>query len=364
MRIKDLCKLLEQAAPLALQEEFDNAGLLVGDYNEEIQSCLVSLDITAEVIDEAIRIGANLIIAHHPLIFKGLKNLVPDGGVNDILLKCIKHNIALYAAHTNLDKVPDGVSGKLATRLGLINQSILLPDKNALLKLVVFVPEKHLSSVSASLFNAGAGNIGKYDSCSFRSPGEGRFRASSEAKPFLGSTGEFHKESEIKLEVILPKYLKSDVVKALLNSHPYEEVAYDLIALENENPYTGLGVIGDLPESSNEMDFLEWMKRELGLSSIRHTKYLNKEVTRIAVCGGSGSEFLSRAIASGAQIYVSADFKYHQFFEAGDRIMIADIGHYESEQLAKEELKGIVTKKFPNFAVHLSKINTNPIKYF
>ncbi|MCD6347719.1 MAG: Nif3-like dinuclear metal center hexameric protein [Bacteroidales bacterium] len=364
MEVQDITRLIEQTAPLGLQEGFDNAGLMCGSPEMGIDSCLVCLDVTKKVVKEAITLGAKLIIAHHPLIFNGLKNLVPDGGVNDVLIDCIRHDIAVYAAHTNLDKVPNGVSGILADKLGLLNQQILSPEKSALLKLIAFVPGSHISQVSDSLFAAGAGHIGEYDSCSFVTAGEGSFRALDGANPYVGEPGELHKESELRLEVVLPAYLKLKVVQALMNSHPYEEVAYDLFALENEHSFVGLGIIGDLPEPVSEEDFLSVMKEELDLRCIRHTGFLKQKVSRIAVCGGTGYDFLSQAITVGAQIYVSADFKYHQFFEAGDKILIADVGHYESEHFAKEVIKRIVTENLPNFAVHLSKINTNPINYF
>lgn len=364
MRVQDITRLIEQTAPLGLQEDFDNSGLLTGYQDMETDSCLVCLDVTKEVVQEAISLGSRLIIAHHPLIFTGLKNLVHDGGINDVLVDCIKNDIAVYAAHTNLDKARNGVSGILADKIGLTNQRVLSPEKSNMVKLVVFVPRSHITHVSDSLFKAGAGHIGDYDSCSFSTPGEGSFRALGNARPFVGKRGELHREPEIRLEVILSRHLKSIVIQALMESHPYDEVAYDLYALENENPFVGLGIVGELPDPVSENNFLANIKAQLGLSCIRHSGFLQQEVRKIAVCGGTGYDFLQQAISSGAQVYMSADFKYHQFFEAGDKILIADVGHYESEHFAKELIKRIVTKNLPNFAVHLSKINTNPINYF
>ncbi len=365
MRVIDIIKHIEDVAPLGLQEDFDNAGLIVGDPDQDVNSCLCCVDVTQEVIDEALKIGAGLIVSHHPLLFSGLKNLVPDGGgLKNILLQCIRKNLAVYAAHTNLDKISGGISGRLANEVGLLNQEILVPERQALLKLVVFVPEKNHQEVAKALFQSGAGEIGQYDSCSFRSIGTGTFRGGETSQPFVGEAGTFHEENEVRLEVILPAYAKHQVVKALIKVHPYEEVAYDLYAVMNDNPYAGLGIVGDLSEEMSETDFLKLLQQQLVCKMIRHTGLLNQKVKRVAVCGGSGSAFVRDAIRAGAQFYVSADFKYHQFFEAANKLVIADVGHYESEQFAKDILRDILTKKMPNFAVHLSKVNTNPIKYF
>lgn len=364
MRVKDIVGLIEDHAPVGIQEGFDNSGLLCGEMDQEISGMLICLDITEEVIDEAIDNNIQLIVSHHPLILKGIKNLVPNGMVNRILIKAIRKDIAIYSAHTNLDKVIPGVSSALADQLGLQNQRILAPDNDSLFKLVSFIPHNSLDKVSAAVFLAGAGRIGNYESCSFQTSGEGTFKPLPGSDPYTGEHGKLQKESEIRFEAVVPEYLRSKVVKALRDSHPYEEVAYDLIALENPNPYQGLGIVGDLPEPMDEISFLKMMKRNLNLDCIRHSELIGESVSRVAVCGGSGSEYLRYAKLSGAEVFVSGDFKYHQFFDAEKQILITDIGHFESEVFALPLLKGIVTKKFANFAVHLSKINTNPIKYY
>ncbi len=364
MKVSEIIRLIELEIPLGLQESYDNAGLVVGDPETIVAGILTAVDLTEQVLAEAGSLGANMILCHHPPLFKGIKSLVPGDRVNDMLIRCVKEDIVVYAAHTNLDKIAQGISSRLAEAIGLLNTRILAPEKNSLKKLVVFLPSGHLQSVREALFDAGAGHIGQYDSCSFTLDGTGTFKGGDGTTPYVGKAGSLHEEPEHRLEVILPDYIESRVVKALHSAHPYEEVAYDMYSLSNRNPFVGLGIVGDLPEPMEEKQFMSLLKSKLSCDSIRHTDLRQRKVQRVAVCGGSGSEFLQTAIQAGADVYVSGDFKYHQFFEAANRIVVADVGHYESEQFAKELLKELVIKKIPNFAVHLSKINTNPINYF
>ena len=363
MTVKSICELIEEVAPLALQEGYDNAGLLVGDSQMEVLSALVCIDITETVIEEAIQKNCNLIISHHPLIFSGLKRITGQNEVQRCVIKAIKHDIAIYAAHTNLDNVLTGVSGKMAEKIGLKNIRILQPKQNALLKLICYVPKIQSFAVRKALFNAGAGQIGNYDSCSFNADGTGTFRANENANPFVGKTDELHSEPETRIEVILPEYQKFKVLEALLKTHPYEEPAYDFILLENDWNQVGAGIVGELETAEDELVFLNRIKSIFGLSSIRHTIFLNKKIKTVAVCGGSGSSFLTDAISASADIYISGDFKYHEFFEAENRILIADIGHFESEQFTKDIFFEIITKKMPTFAVQISDSKTNPINY-
>lgn len=364
MKVKDITSLIEAHAPIIIQEAFDNAGLVTGDPDQEISSVLVCLDLTEEVLDEALDLKAGLIVSHHPLIFGGLKNLLPTHAVNRILIKAIQKGISIYSAHTNLDKVVPGVSSVLADRIGLVNQQVLVPDSGQLFKLTSFVPFTAIDALTQALFDAGAGRLGNYDSCSFQIEGQGTFRALDGAEPFVGTAGVLHREPEVRVEVVVSAKWKSQVIRALLENHPYEEVAYDLIRLENTDSYQGLGILGELPEPVAEEAFLALLKKKLDLISLRHTKFTGKYIQKVALCGGSGSEFLGNAKKAGAQVYISGDFKYHQFFEAAGQILIADIGHFESEVFALSLIRDIVKKKFANFAVHLSKINTNPIKYY
>jgi len=364
MLIKDIISEIESFAPPALKEDYDNVGLLVGSATAEATGALITLDVTESVVDEAIQNECNIIVAHHPLIFRGLKNITDRSETGRIVIKAIQNGVAIFAGHTNVDSVLNGVSGKMAQKLGLVNTTILSPVKNKLLKLVTFVPVDFADKVRDAVFNAGAGVIGNYDSCSYNTIGTGTFKAGEDTNPFVGEKGKVHSEQEVRVETILPDFQKSKVISALLNAHPYEEVAYDLYPLENEWPVTGYGIVGDLEKPVSEEEFLGILKQIFKADGIRHTQLLKKPIRRVALCGGSGSELLGRAISSGADIFISADFKYHQFFDAEKRILIADIGHFESEQFTKDLFFEILTKKFSNFAIRLSEVNTNPIKYF
>jgi dinuclear metal center YbgI/SA1388 family protein len=304
-----------------------------------------------------------MIVSHHPLIFSGLKQITGKNDVQRCVAKAIKNDIAIYAAHTNLDNVPDGVNGKIAQKIGLINTQILIPKSNNLLKLVAYVPANKAEDVREALFVAGAGHIGNYESCSFNSNGIGTFKAKVGAQPFVGEIDKLHLEPETRIEVILPSFLKNQVVNALLKSHPYEEPAYDIIVLNNPLKEYGTGMIGELAKDEDSLEFLDRIKTVFNCKSIRYTEILKDKIKRVAICGGAGSLFLSNAIAAKADIYISGDFKYHDFFETQNRIIIADIGHFESEQFTKDIFYEIITKKMPTFAVQISDIKTNPINY-
>ena len=363
MTIGEITTYLESVAPPSFQESYDNAGLIIGDPETVISSVLISLDITEAVIDEAIETGCELIIAHHPILFKGIKRLNGNSYVERCVIKAIKNDIAIYAAHTNLDSVMGGVNSKICEKIGLTNLNILDPVKEQLLKLVTFVPDDHLEKVREALFDAGAGTIGKYDRCSFGSEGTGTFRGGDEANPYVGAIGEFHFEKETRIEMIIPRHLKNNIINTLLKTHPYEEVAYDIYPLENIFREVGAGMIGELPGGEHEIDFLTRLLQVFGCKSIRHTYLLGKPIRKVAVCGGSGSFLLGAAIKAGADIFITADMKYHDFFDAEEKIIIADIGHYESEQFTKELFYEILIKKFPNFALRLSEVKTNPVLY-
>lgn len=362
--LKDITTFLESVAPLGLQESYDNAGLITGDLNSEINSVLVTLDVTEKVVDEAIQKKAGLIVAHHPVIFSGLKRITGKNYVERTVIKAIKNDIAIYASHTNLDSVDTGVNSKICGKLELQNCKILQPAGQQLKKLVTFIPEKHATAVREAIFNAGAGNIGNYDSCGFTAEGFGSFRGNENSNPFVGEKGKIHSEKEIRFETIFPVHVQSRVIEALLKSHPYEEVAYDIYPLDNKYDKTGMGMIGTLGEPKSETEFLKQLKTTFNTGIIKHTALRNKPVVKVAVCGGSGSFLLNAAIAAGADFFVSGDFKYHQFFDAENKIIIADIGHFESEQFTKELFYELLTKKFPKFAVHLSEVGTNPVFYF
>ncbi|MBO5989581.1 MAG: Nif3-like dinuclear metal center hexameric protein [Paludibacteraceae bacterium] len=362
MKASELCNIIEKYAPLRYQESYDNCGLQIGDASQEVSGVLITMDVTEEVVEEAAKKGCNFILAHHPLIFRGLKKLTGGDYVQRCAIKAIKKDICIYACHTNADKIHGGVSFKLAEKLGLANCKVLAPEYENLLKLVTFVPAAHTEKVLDALHAAGAGTCGNYDRCSFRHEGTGAFRANEGCSPFVGNKGEIHEERENRIEMILRPELKSGVISALLKSHPYEEPAFDLIELDNRFCAGGLGVVGDLPEPVKSETFLSKLKETLG-SVIRHTELTTPTISRVALCGGSGAEFLPNAIKERADIFISADFKYHQFFDAEKRIIIADAGHFETEQFIKESFFELISKNSANFAIHLTEYKTNPIKY-
>jgi len=362
MKIREITNILETFAPLTYQESYDNAGLLVGNYNDNVKGVLICLDSTEDIVDEAIKKNCDLIIAHHPIMFSGIKKFNGNNYIERTVIKAIKNNIAIYAAHTNLDKVTNGVSFKMAEKIGLKNCTILDSEKEGLKKIVVYCPTEKADALKTKMFDAGAGNIGNYGECSFNTVGTGTFKAKENSNPFIGKLGQQHQETETKIETIVPTHLLNNVVQQMISAHPYEEVAYDIFNLENKNQTIGSGLIGDL-DPEDELVFLKRLKIDLKTDCIRHTSLLNKKVKKVALCGGSGSFLLSKAIAAGADIFITGDFKYHQFFDAENKIIIADVGHYESEQYTSELIYEILNEKITNFAVQLSEKNTNPINY-
>ncbi len=365
MKLFEIAAAIEEFAPLAYQESYDNCGIQVGNPNAEITGALLTLDVTEAVIDEALERNCNLIVAHHPVIFSGLKRITGANYVERIVLKAIKNDIAIYAAHTNVDNVRDGVNALIAEKLGLTNCKILSPMKGNLSKLVTYAPVDVAEKVRSAMFSAGGGAIGAYSECSFNTEGNGTFKPSAQANPAIGQAGGAREQvKEERIELLVEKHLENKVLKALLSSHPYEEVAYELIPINNLNQGLGAGMVGELTKPMSETECLSHIKKTMYADVIRHTDLLGTQVKKIAVCGGSGSFLLKSAISAGADVFVTADFKYHQFFDAENRIVIADIGHYETEHFTPEIFRSVLKKKFPNFAVLLTNINTNPVKYF
>lgn len=364
MKIKDIISHLESLAPLPLQEAYDNAGLIVGNYNSAVSGVILCLDSTEEVVDEAIHKKANLIIAHHPIIFKGLKSITGKNYVERVILKAIKHDIAIYAIHTNLDNIQLGVNYEIMKKLNIGKAEILKSINGNLLKLYTFVPINDAEKVKNALFEAGAGNIGNYSEASFNILGKGTFRGNDESSPAIGAKNERTEVEECKIEVIFNDYQSKKILKALYNSHPYEEVAYDLVRLENKNQTIGAGMIGNLNAPINTLDFLKMVKSTFHCKVIKHTKLTTSKIQRVAVCGGSGSFLLKDAINQKADIFITSDFKYHDFFDADNQIIIVDIGHFESEQFTMELLLEKLSKKFSNFATYLTEVNTNPVHYY
>jgi len=361
--LNEIVQHLERLAPRSSQESYDNSGLLVGNASMKITGALICLDSIESVVDEAIQKKCNLIIAHHPIIFKGLKSLTGKNYIERVIIKCIQHNIALYAIHTNLDNYRFGVNFEIGNRLGLKNMRILAPKMGTLKKLIVFVPEDKAVKLTNALFEAGAGNIGNYSECSYASVGVGTFKPEENAQPYSGTLGKRSNAIEEKVEVLVSSHCMGDVLAAMKLNHPYEEIAYDIIDLANSNQYEGAGMIGELEKELNSTKFLKLVKSTFNCGVIRHTSIVKEKVKTVAFCGGSGSFLLQNALHQKADIYITGDFKYHEFFDAENDIIIADIGHYESEQFTINLLGDVLMKKFPNFAVHLTGINTNPINY-
>ncbi len=364
IKIDELLRSLFEEAPLILQESYDNSGLLIGRADQMVSRVLISLDVTEAVVDEAIQKKCGLILSHHPLIFKGLKNLVPSGPVERTVVKAVQHNIAVAAMHTNLDKVIQGVNGKIADKLGLKNRKIMQTEKNLLKKLITFCPVEQAEKVRLALFEAGAGQIGDYDSCSYNLDGFGTFRAGEGTTPFTGEINKLHKETEQRIETIVPVYLINKVLQALFQAHPYEEVAYDIIPLDNEFDQTGSGLIGYLEQAMEEKNFFELIRQQLKTPFLRHSQSIGKPIQKVALCGGSGSFLINHARAANADAYVTADLKYHDFFEADGKLLLVDAGHFETEQFTKELLADIIRKKIPNFAPLISGVDTNAVHYF
>ena len=364
MKMIDIINVLEAKAPLSLQESYDNAGLLTGDPAWECTGILCTLDATEAVIEEARSRGCNLVVAHHPIVFSGLKKINGKNYVEKAVISSIKNDIAIYAIHTNLDNILDGVNNCIADRLGLVNRQILLPKTGQLMKLFTFAPVDHAAKIRQALFDAGAGNIGEYSEASFNSEGIGTFKGSAATKPFVGEPGKLHSEKEIRIELVFPAHLRNLLISTLIKNHPYEEVAYDIISLSNDYQSVGSGLMAELPEPLTEEGFLHMLKTSFNLSVIRHTPFLGKNIKKVAVCGGSGSFLIEKALKTGADIYISADIKYHEFFDANNQMVIADIGHWESEQFTTDLLIEILQAKFPTFAVLKSGIKTNPVNYF
>jgi dinuclear metal center YbgI/SA1388 family protein len=364
MKIKEILTYLDAVCPPAYQESYDNCGLITGDAEQEIKGVLICLDSTEDVIKEAIKLKCNLIIAHHPILFSPIKKLTGKTYSERVIISAIKRDICIFAIHTNLDNIYTGVNYKIAEKLRLKGLKILAPKQGLLRKLVTFCPRDKADEVRTAMFAVGAGVIGDYDECSFNTGGMGTFRAGKDAKPYVGSKGKRHYEKEERIETIYPVHLEDVILETLIDSHPYEEVAYDIYPIENAHPRVGSGMIGKLESPMKEKDFMALLKKDMKVSCIRHTPLLGKKIEKVAICGGSGSFLLPDVIRAKADIFVTADYKYHQFFDAEGKLVIADIGHYESEQFTPQVIYAILKEKFHTFALQISKTNTNPVNYF
>lgn len=364
MKIKEILSVLEEMAPLAYAESFDNVGLLIGNQNTTCSGVLVCHDALEAVIDEAIAKNCNLVVCFHPILFSGLKKITGKNYVERSIIKAIRNDVAIYAVHTALDNHKNGVNKIFCDALGLTNTRVLIPKSNFIQKLTTFTVPENAEKVQKALFEAGGGRIGNYENCSFNTTGTGTYQGTEESNPVIGKKNQFVQAEEIKIEVTFEKHLQQKILKALFESHLYEEVAYEIYDLENAHQNIGLGMIGELPEELNELDFLQMVKTNMKADGIRHSSFLNKKIKKVAVLGGSGSEAISKVIQAGADAFLTADLKYHQFYEAENQLLLADIGHFESERYTKNYIVDFLTKKMLNFApIILSEENTNPVKY-
>ncbi len=363
MQIKEVIQFLENLAPITYAEDFDNVGLLVGDPNATVSGILVTLDTLENIVDEAIDNNCNFIISFHPIVFKGIKKFNGKNYVERVVMKAIKHDIAIFAIHTALDNALNGVNNMMCEQLGLVNRKILIPQSGNIKKLITYVPVAEAESLRTKLFEAGAGSIGNYDNCSFSSNGTGTFKALENANPAIGEIGKIHHEQETQIQITYPKHNENKILKTLFENHSYEEVAYEITTLENKNQHIGIGMIGELPEEVEELKFLNHIKNIFKTGCVRHSELIGKPIKKVAVLGGSGSFAIKNAIHANADIFITADLKYHQFYEAEGKLILADIGHYESEQYTKNLIVSYLRKKISNFAIILSDKNTNPIQY-
>ncbi|MCO5233170.1 MAG: Nif3-like dinuclear metal center hexameric protein [Chitinophagales bacterium] len=363
IKISNILEEIEKIAHPSLQESYDNAQLITGDINWDCSGVILCLDAIEAVIDEAIEKKCNLVIAHHPIVFSGLKSITGKNYIERTIIKAIKNDIAIYAAHTNLDNVIEGVNKKIADKLSLKNIKILAPKKGLLKKLYTYVPQSSTHIVRDKLFQSGAGNVGNYSECSFKVMGTGTFKGNEQSQPYIGERGQLHEEREDKIEFLFPAYLEPKILKTLFEVHPYEEVAYEIITLDNIHHQIGSGMIGQLDIPVDTIAFLNQIKNLFDTPIIRHTQIVREKVQKIAICGGAGSFLLNEAIRQKADVFITGDYKYHQFFDADNQIVIADIGHFESEQYTIELFYEILIKKFSNFALYLTTVSTNPVKY-
>ena len=363
MKIKQILTILEEMAPLAYAEDFDNVGLIVGNQDNEATGVLVCHDALENVIDEAIAKNCNLVVCFHPILFSGLKKITGKNYVERAVIKAIKNDIAIYAVHTALDNHKNGVNKILCDALGLNNTKVLVPKQNFIQKLITYTTPENADKVRNALFEAGAGTIGNYDNCSFNSDGFSTYQGNENSNPVIGTKGELTQTDEIKIEVTFEKHLQSKILKALFSNHVYEEVAYEIYELQNQHQNIGLGMIGSLETPMSETEFLTFVKDKMQCGSIRHSAFLNKNISKVAVLGGSGSYAIKNAIQAGADVYLTADLKYHNFYEAENQIVLADIGHFESERYTKNYIVDFLKEKITNFAIVLSEENTNPVKY-
>ena len=363
MRIQNFIDVIEEWAPTAYAEDFDNVGLIIGNPELECKGVLVTHDTLENVVEECIKKDFNLIVSFHPIIFSGLKKLTQSTYVERVVTKAIKNDICVYAIHTALDNHRFGVSHALAENLGLYDIEVLSPKEKTIRKLTTYAPKNEAPVLLEKLYEAGAGKIGNYKECSFISSGKGTFKGNENSNPNLGVKGEKTEVDEVQINLIFELHSQQKILHTLFETHPYEEVAYEVFSLENKNQTIGMGSLGELENEMDEEVFINWVQDKLNIDMVRHSKTIGKKIKKVAVLGGSGSFAISSAIRSNADVFVTADLKYHDFFQAENKILLIDAGHYETEQFTKKLIHDNLIKKLPNFAIALSESITNPVNY-
>ncbi|MBI4536287.1 MAG: Nif3-like dinuclear metal center hexameric protein [Ignavibacteriae bacterium] len=367
MTVREIQDVIEHWAPREIAWGQDNVGLQIGNPASRLLGILIALDVTEKIITEARRHRANLIISHHPLLFKAPRSITPRNQVGRCIDALVKSGIALYSAHTNLDFAHGGTSWAIAEALGLTAVDFLYKPYKVQRKIVTFVPTDHVDRVAVAMAEAGAGRIGNYDNCSFRMLGTGTFKANERANPVVGSKNVLEKVAETRLEMVVDQWLVPGVLKALKQAHPYEEVAHDVYPTENESDAFGMGIIGMLVRPMTLKSLLALIKKKLGARALRCTGSLNHKVSRIAACGGSGSELLDEAVRARADAFITADVKYHTFHDANGRIALIDAGHYETEHLVVQTMAKKLAQEMRRMRIHVpvfaSRTSTNPIVY-
>ncbi len=358
MTCKEIIKYFEEWAPKEIAWQKDNVGLQVGSLNNKLNNILLCLELHDQVIDDAIKKNCNLIISHHPLLFQPLKKIDLQNDKNSKLIeKLIKNNITLYSAHTNLDFTKEGVSFELAKKLKLNNIDFLVHQNSNQYKLSVFVPVDFVDKVANAIFENGGGRIGEYTNCSFRTKGNGTFKGSGNSNPYLGEKNKIELVEEIKLEVLVDSWKLKKILTAIFETHPYEEVAYDIYPLANSNKNYGAGTIGELDKPMHQKQFLDYVADNLKIKNFRYSKGNNK-IKKVALCGGAGSDLVKDALNSGADAFITADLKYHTFQDANEKILLIDAGHYETEIHSLDEVK----RKLSHYTIG-KNINTKIFKY-
>jgi len=367
MTCGEIFKYIRSWAPEEIAWNKDNVGLQVGSAKRKVKNILLALDLNMKVIIEAVKKDCNIIITHHPLLFNPLRKIDTDQDNTSLLVeKLIKHDITLFSAHTNLDFTKDGVSFELAKTLKLTNLRFLSNIKSAQYKLIVFVPEGHIEKVASAIFENGGGIIGEYSNCSFRTKGQGSFKGSKKTSPSIGKKLNYEKTDEIKLEVLIDSWKLNEILSAIRSVHPYEEIAYDVYPLNNENVNYGIGAIGELHTAMNQREFFNHVSKSLKINNFRYTTGKTNKIKTVAVCGGSGSEVIPAAIKKGADALITADIKYHTFFDNERKILLIDAGHYETEIFSLNEVNKRLADLIKKKKNKVFKYNgsTNPVIFY